>query len=305
MDRARPFLRPAYWALALLIGLSWCSGADAQLLPNAAVHKRQRPPREAEPPMYSQIRQRYWGYYPTCWRKFPDGWCCPNSEKPDVARSFREIPLVPPENLEGEDEEGTGEDPAGEEAGAGDEMNREPTDRGGRDDLAPPPLPERRSPFDPPAEDENNRGPGNDPFSSRAQPRPLPGPAALTPPRDPSASLMPPQNMAPPALPVSIPTTLGAQAAPRPEPFTPIAAEAPPILNLDPQAATHLPDVNFPRPPGALDGTMRLDSASRPIEMGTPRYATPEPEMMSAEAPEPGPRRKPFSTLFARFRRGS
>ena len=31
-------------------------------------------PCELEPPVYKVYRQQYFGYFPTCWRKFPPGW---------------------------------------------------------------------------------------------------------------------------------------------------------------------------------------------------------------------------------------
>lgn len=305
MDRARSPMRPALWALALLIGLSWASTADAQLFPNAPTRKRERTPREAEPPMYSQVRQQYWGYYPTCWRRFPEGWCCPNSEKADIARSFKELPLQPPDSAGGEEGLDSGTDTGEEEgAGAGNEGAQ------GEEGMEPPPLPDRRSsPFE---QSPDNNGNGNrrrdDPFETPSQSGLAPNapPAAMMAPAAPARPI-PPVGFAPNPLPVPArapaPGTLGAQAIARPEQI-PARMELPPTLSLDPEAAIHVSDVNYPRPAGLADGSMRPDSAPRPIEMGTPSYS--EEGMAGSTAPvDNGPRRKPFSTLFARFRRGS
>lgn len=84
-------LSPAAWAW-LAIGLaSGLSGeARAQLFPNAPI-RRERPPCANEPPFYSVVRHQYFGYYPTCWRKFPPGWACPcpTPEEPEIAELRR------------------------------------------------------------------------------------------------------------------------------------------------------------------------------------------------------------------------
>jgi hypothetical protein len=60
------------------------ASAQFQLFPNAH-KKRERQSCLTEPQIYKITRQQYFGYYPTCWERFPDGWgCpCPNPEKPD------------------------------------------------------------------------------------------------------------------------------------------------------------------------------------------------------------------------------
>ena len=63
--------------------------AEAQLFPNRTI-KREKPSCATEPPFYAQVRRNYYGYYPTCWSRFPAGWgCpCPNPELPNAAASF-------------------------------------------------------------------------------------------------------------------------------------------------------------------------------------------------------------------------
>lgn len=86
-------------AMVLVVGLP--ALAQAQLFPNMWI-QRERTPCPNEPAFYKHIRHNYYGYYPTCWRKFPEGWACPcpNPEIPDAATSFRSIPRDPkPEAL--------------------------------------------------------------------------------------------------------------------------------------------------------------------------------------------------------------
>ena len=92
---------PAWLGLALVIGLP--ALAEAQLFPNRTV-TRQREACAAEPPFYSTVRHNYFGYYPTCWSRFPAGWgCpCPNPEMPNRVAEFEvrkrdPLPTQPPD----------------------------------------------------------------------------------------------------------------------------------------------------------------------------------------------------------------
>ncbi len=78
----------AWLALGLVVGLPTL--VEAQLFPNRPI-KRQRENCAAEPPFNAHVRRDYFGYYPTCWSKFPEGWACPcpNPELPDKAASYR------------------------------------------------------------------------------------------------------------------------------------------------------------------------------------------------------------------------
>ncbi len=91
----------AWLALGLVVALP--SLAEAQLFPNRTI-KRQRESCAAEPPFNAHVRRDYFGYYPTCWSRFPAGWqCpCPNPELPDPAASFERIKrdVVPPQALD-------------------------------------------------------------------------------------------------------------------------------------------------------------------------------------------------------------
>ncbi len=82
---------PAWLGLSLVVALP--ALAEAQLFPNRTI-TRQKEACAAEPPFYSTVRRNYYGFYPTCWSKFPDGWgCpCPNPELPNRVAAFNEQP---------------------------------------------------------------------------------------------------------------------------------------------------------------------------------------------------------------------
>jgi hypothetical protein len=128
----------ATWALALVLGVP--ALAKAQLFPNAPIRiRRQRPPCETEPPYFKTVRQQYYGYFPTCWRRWPEPWeCpCPNPEKPTpemFAESFRRLPLQ--DRLPSLPDEAIGGPGANDNFGG---AGRPPEGAGGRN--AVPPLP--------------------------------------------------------------------------------------------------------------------------------------------------------------------
>lgn len=88
---------PAALGLAVILFAPGFARAQVQqLFPNAPIRiRRQRPPCAEEPPYYKFVRQQYYGYFPTCWRKWPTGWQCPcgHPEPPDIERALRERPL--------------------------------------------------------------------------------------------------------------------------------------------------------------------------------------------------------------------
>ncbi len=75
---------PAWLAIGLVFLLPTL--AEAQLFPNRTI-RRERPPCTSETPFNAQVRRDYFGYYPTCWSRFPSGWACPcpNPELPNLA----------------------------------------------------------------------------------------------------------------------------------------------------------------------------------------------------------------------------
>ena len=168
--------------------------AQAQLFPDRTI-RRQRPPCTTETPFNAQVRRDYFGYYPTCWSRFPAGWqCpCPNPELPNLAASIREHGEF------GSKKPLSDRDPA---PGMGDEN---PDDGAGRGPDAPNlPVPNPgRSPFD---LDTNPKTPApggdSDAFTSPNAPSPAPPPRPTNPAGRPSAGLM---DM--PKVPETSPTT--------------------------------------------------------------------------------------------------
>jgi hypothetical protein len=117
--------------LTMVVSLSERAQAQQSGLFPLAPIRRQRPPCDQEDPVYKIYKHQYFGYHPTCWRRFPDGWGCPSPEAPDRERSFRERKL------------GGEEEPSGEEARPGEGVTPPP---GGR--APTPSVPEGRSPFE-------------------------------------------------------------------------------------------------------------------------------------------------------------
>lgn len=155
--------------LAMVLGApSLVQAQQSGLFPLAPI-RRERVPCAVEDPVYKLYRQEYFGYHPTCWRRFPTGWGCPSPEAPNAAESFRLLPREDPDQGYGPDEEGQ----PGPDMGPG-------TDRpggdlpGGRNTQPPannlPPLPSgERSPFD------LDPKPQTPPAGAGATPTELPG----------------------------------------------------------------------------------------------------------------------------------
>ncbi len=124
-------LRPG-WAWLIVIG---CPAlADAQLFPNLPI-RRERPAPPEELPVYGLYRKQFYGYFPTCWRRFPPGWGCPSPEIPNWDAELARQPL----DIPGEQDGPVGlDEPRG---GAAD-----PFEPGGGGDL--PALPRMNSPFE-------------------------------------------------------------------------------------------------------------------------------------------------------------
>ena len=142
---------PAWLGLGLVVGLP--ALAEAQLFPNRTI-TRQKQECASEPPFYSTVRRNYFGYYPTCWSKFPAGWgCpCPNPELPNRVAAFNEQPRDPFRPI-GADSESDSERMPGDDAPL-------PETRGTDDSALPAvPNPTGRSPFgaelNPPPETPN------------------------------------------------------------------------------------------------------------------------------------------------------
>jgi hypothetical protein len=197
---------PIAWAIVALVFEPAAEAQISGLFPLAPVHKRQRTPRDMEDPAYRMYRQDYFGYHPTCWRKFPAGWGCPSSEAPDAKESFRQRKLdLPPAGDAGEGEGAPGPDEGMRPGGARPDPN------------ALPNLPSGGSPFEiekPPAGRDRDRGT-------------VPDPSGLPPTTDPRA----PERPTPPGASIE---------APPPAPTPPGAGES--ELSVAPPPGLILPD---------------------------------------------------------------
>jgi hypothetical protein len=85
--------------LTLVVSLPELARAQQTgLFPNMNI-RRQRVPCDQEDPIYKVYKHQYYGYHPTCWRPFPNGWGCPSREGPNREQSFKDIPLSAGERL--------------------------------------------------------------------------------------------------------------------------------------------------------------------------------------------------------------
>lgn len=151
--------------MAVLVFSEWAVAQQMGLFPLAPI-RRQRVPCNHEDPVYGLYREQYFGYHPTMWRRFPDGWGAPSPEAPDRARSFAEIPLQPPEDLD------MGYDPNDEFGEPEPGMGGQPG--GARPDLPTPPEEGDHSPFE--FDRPNGAGAGGA-APNREAPRVAPPPA--------------------------------------------------------------------------------------------------------------------------------
>jgi hypothetical protein len=275
---------PAWLAIGLVILVP--ALAEAQLFPNRTI-RREKPSCATEPPFNKTVRRDYFGYYPTCWSKFPAGWACPcpNPELPNAAASFAKMPRdksrVPS---------------SGEDMGPGDEESPPDPDTGMRGNAPGEgpnvPLPES----------------GRSPFELDTNPTPRPPTPPPTRPADPFTT--PDPSTPGPANPRSTP--------PGNRPSGPSSLlEMPPI----PSPTTTASSVESNRQPGSIvmspDATLASDTSSLRPDLGplpsapTPAPFTPGTSATVAEteptlgvpAPAQAPKRR--SLLGALFGRGN
>src|SRR4051794_41752520 len=99
---------PAVWAIAMVvIAPTVASAQQSGIFPLHPI-KRERVPCPMEDPVYGLYRHEYFGYHPTCWRRFPPGWGCPSPEAPNAAAEVQKRPRdpAPPLGMGPEDEFG-------------------------------------------------------------------------------------------------------------------------------------------------------------------------------------------------------
>ena len=251
---------PAVWAFALVLAAPLLASAQQTGLFPLAPIRRERVPCPMEDPVYGLYRSQYYGYFPTCWRRFPPGWGCPSPEAPNPAQSFAEIKRdeLPPVE-EAPPEEGGGPEGPPRPAPGG-ELEPLP---GGRGPAMPspdqlPPVPGgNRSPFE------------------LEKPRPAPGPSnpngAAAAPAEPGTapSLNPPGDRD--ELPSRPESGTAARLAPAP---TPALAPTPPPT---------IPSPSVPTAPAE-----RGDVLGSSPETSSPLLALPDPSGPSASTLPPG-----------------
>jgi hypothetical protein len=242
-----------------------------------------------EDPVYRLNREQYYGYFPTCWRRFPQGWGCPSPEAPDVEKAFRDLPLEKPSELapiQGEEMGPIPGLPAGEPGAGAEGMPGQPG-RPGPGNL--PALPRGgRSPFE---IDEGMPAtpPGTSPNPNPNQP--IPGPIEPT---------RPPTSLNSLPGPIEAPAT---NSASRPRGTLPATAPPPtgvtePLLALpDPAApptASAIPTGGSAMNPGSVPPGSSTLANETTGSILAPIYQPP-----SAPAPAQAPtRRGPISSFF-------
>lgn len=199
---------PAIWCLACLAGLP--AVAEAQLFPNLPIHKRTREDCALEKPLFGLYRQQYYGYYPTCWRKFPPGWGCPTPDAPNWAAEVARSPVQHPGDPMNGDEKPRDRQGAGDDPFEGGAMPPLPTQERSPFELDEPAAGGNAAP-DPGAAAPRTNQSAPDPLGGAPDPFELPGQGGATPaapgagsgnapPPNESASLAPLPDVAPPAV---------------------------------------------------------------------------------------------------------
>jgi hypothetical protein len=269
-------------ALTLVVGLP--ALAQAQLFPNLYV-QRKRADCANEPPFYGHVRRDYFGYYPTCWRKFPEGWgCpCPNPELPNFAADLVRLPrdknpVDPPKDPLDERSMGEGDRPASD-------LAPDPTRRPSNDSIRPALPNNNRSPFetDPRRPSVPDGGLGN---PSPNPPGAGPGrPANPSSPFDPAAPASPRANSGARSV-DSLPsldaprTDLSGSTSRRPslppadqEPSDPVLA-LPEMTPPSGTLAASLPVVASPMPPSLPTNGSFIEPTNPPVADASAQPAT-------------------------------
>jgi hypothetical protein len=227
----KPIHRDPVRILAVLGALaSFCGVAHAQQSGLFPLHpiRRERTPCANEDPIYKLYRNQYYGYFPTQWRRFPDGWSLPSSEGPNTKEALRTSPIEAPKGFAGE--------------GEGEDMQA-PVPPGGRPPIPNPPQDER-SPFEMDRPGDAGAAPGG------AAPR--------------RRNLPPRGNTSPPATepsPFDTPETNPPRVTPSPDAAPPPTAPIPPGVaapDLTPPASTP------PQPPRTSWNRRRPSRGSDP-----------------------------------------
>ena len=223
----------------ILVSLSGLAHAQQSGLFPLHPIKRERVPCPNEDPVYKLYRYQYFGYHPTVWRRFPEGWGVPSPEAPNPKAEFEKLPVKPAEAIPPEEGE--------------DQDMQAPPERG-RQAIPNPPPDTERSPFE---MDRPNGGAGA---------------AGTNPParRAPGAGNAPAPGAEP--SPFDIPADDAAQPAPRPRQGQTTKPAVPSLPDPGPA-----PDLNAP-PPGNAPAprTSRREERDEPDADRGPILAMPD-----------------------------
>jgi hypothetical protein len=242
------------------------------LFPLAPARRRQRVPCDQEDPAYKIVKERYFGYHPTAWRRFPEGLSIKSKEAPDVEKSFREIPL----------DDGYDRGPETEEGERG---------QPGQPRQRFPALPPGRSPFDPDA--VPGAPPGGQPRQNPAVP-PMGDPFELDRPNQPqpNAPAQPGGGQNRPAAPgASNGPELSAPAERTGQSRSPVrSSDDEPAAQDDDGPLLALPNINLPP----------INAANGPISTQPPQTAATDSTASDGTQPtsSTAPRRGFLSGLF-------
>ena len=281
---------PAVGALAVVLGAPALAHAQQGGLFPLAPIKRERVPCAAEDPVYKMYRQEYFGYHPTCWRRFPTGWGCPSPEAPNAEKAFKELPRdKPPAELTNGEESAPDTGPGGPAAGGR-------PGAGGAAAPAGPGAPGTRQPNNlPPVPDV-----GPSPFELGPKPA---TPPATTPP---GGTARAPQRASSSRSALASAATPSGGNAPPDMPESELAM--PPVVN--PPASAHRTEAAPPAAaatdtPGAQpllalpDPTVGPSSSASSNAQPLPDLAPPSGnDAASAPAPTPAPRTSLLSRIF-------
>jgi hypothetical protein len=259
-------------ALAFVVGAPAASQAQQSGLFPLSPIRRERTPCPMEDPLYKLYRQQYFGYHPTCWRRFPAGWGCPSPEAPNPALEFQRLKRDTPGGSE------PGPDPAAPAPGDG-------TPAPGGEMPAPPAGGNAPAPGGLPPLPSNERSP----FDLDNKPAPLPAPAPAPPGGGRPTTDDPKEGQG-----------LGLRgAAPEAEPVAPVSAG-----NSEPLLA--LPDPTAGAPISVAAPTSMPAPASSPGQVQGFPVADPgaSASVIPGQAPAQAPRRQGLlGSLFSGLRR--
>ena len=238
-SRRSPWMLGLFGLLLLAFLPELASAQPNALFPEIYI-KRKRPCPEQENPQYRMIREQFYGYYPTCWRKFPEGWGCQSADAPNWKASLDKQKLDIPDGME------AAENAPDQNAERPDPFGRgrpKPADEGNQPAMPEPPdepeslFPETNPTSGPPADGGIPTGnPGlvkppatnpDDPFK-RAGSRAALDPAGNYPPQEDDSTLL-----------VSLPAMM-------------TASDSPPLPNVNPTPTAYVGETGKPAKRGPV-----------------------------------------------------